>query len=191
MNCLHSLADLCITLRLTGLGIFGITSLDMDYKHTLIEAQKKLNELVAQRDLIDREIEALSRIVEGARIATQPPSHWDPDNPAWVPKTPPEPEPAGFTDSVRLILQRSGTPLLPTEIRGALETLGIEGTSPKNLLIHVHKVLSRLYRSGEVEQVPHDGRTGYTWVSPIQRSLREMNQSNGAIVATRAEEKKK
>jgi hypothetical protein len=140
----------------------------MDYEQTLEEAQKKLNDLITSRDAIDHEIEALVHIIEGAKIAVQDPSYWDPDNP----KTLAEREPTGFTDSVRTILRRSRVPLLPTEIRDALEAYGIEGSSPKNLLIHVHKVLGRLVDGYEIEQIPRDGKMTYRWLSELMRGFR-------------------
>src|SRR5713101_2121208 len=123
--------------------------------------------LAIQRNMIDREIEALMRIIEGAQIATKDPSYWDPDNPAWVPKKSPDAEPAGVTESIRKILRRNRSALFPTQIRDALEMMGIEGSSPKNLLIHVHKVLGRLLENDEIAQEPREGKMAYRWLSDM------------------------
>jgi hypothetical protein len=83
-------------------------------------------------------------------------------------------EPAGFTEAVRKVLARSATPLVPTEIRDALEIMGFEGSSPKNLLIHVHSVLRRLFENDEIEQVPRDGKMAYralTFIDVIARTM--------------------
>jgi len=147
----------------------------MDYNQTLKEAREKFGALATQRDAIDREMEALMRIIEGAQIATRDPSYWDPDNPAWVPKKAPDSEPAGVTETIRKILRRTGQALLPTEIRDNLEAMGVEGSSPKNLLIHVHKALGRLLENGELAQSPHEGKMAYRLLHPMERQMREMD----------------
>jgi len=151
----------------------------MDYKQTLKEAQEKLGTLAAQRDAIDREMEALMRIIEGAQIATRDPSYWDPDNSAWVPKKTPDAEPAGVTETIRKILRRAGEALLPTEIRDNLEAMGIEGSSPKNLLIHVHKALGRMLDNGELAQIPREGKMAYRLLTPMEKQMREMTTAWG------------
>src|SRR5258708_3295108 len=145
----------------------------MDYEQTLKEAQEKLRLLGAQRDALDREIEALMRIIEGAKIATQDPSFFDPDSSTWVPRKAPDSEPAGVTESIRKILRRSSNAMLPTEIRDALEGMGIQGSSPKNLLIHFHKALGRLSEAGELSQTPRDGKVAHRLLTATERQFRE------------------
>jgi len=149
----------------------------LDYQQTLTGAREKLKSLAAQRDAIDREIAAVLRIIEGAQIASQDPSQWNPDSPSGVPKNPSDAEPVGMTESVRKILRRSSVGLLPTEIRDALELMGIEGSSPKNLLIHVHKVLGRLLENEEVGQVPRDGKMAYRLDTSVAKMMRQLNES--------------
>ncbi len=148
----------------------------MDYEQIRKEAQEKLRALAAQREIIDREMEALMRIVEGAQIATRDPSYWDPDNPAWIPKKSPDAEPVGVTESIRRILRRSGQALLPTEVRDNLEAIGVEGSTPKNLLIHVHKALGRMFENGELEQVMRDKKMAYRLLTAMERKAREMTE---------------
>jgi len=152
----------------------------MDYAKTLIDAQEKLKQLSVQRDALDREIEALLHIIEGAQIATKDPSYWDPDNPGWVPKKSPDSEPIGVTDGIRKILYRSGEAMLPTEIRDALVAMGIEGSSRKNLLIHVHKALGRMHDSDELAQVPRDGKMAYRLMTMMDRHVRILNETTRA-----------
>ncbi|HEX9222594.1 MAG TPA: hypothetical protein VF860_04630 [Candidatus Acidoferrales bacterium] len=156
----------------------------MDYEQTLKDAQEKLKTLAVQRDAIDREIEALMRIIEGAQIATKDPSYWDPDNPAWVPKKTPDAEPVGVTESMRKVLRRNRTAMLPTEIRDALEAMGIEGSSPKNLLIHVHKTLGRLHGNGEIAQEPREGKMAYRWLTDMERMMRDTTRTFATGIAT-------
>jgi hypothetical protein len=153
----------------------------MDYQQTLKEAQEKLRLLGAQRDAVDREIEALMRIIEGAKIATQDPSFFDPDSQTWVPRKAPDSEPAGVTESIRKILRRSTNALTPTEIRDALEAMGIQGSSPKNLLIHVHKALGRIGDAGELSQTPRDGKMAYRLLTATERQFRD---TFGTLFAT-------
>jgi hypothetical protein len=69
-------------------------------------------------------------------------------------------EPVGFTDSIRKILSETQMPLTPPQIRYALEQKGITGSSSKNLLINVHKVIERI----ESELIPtlnSEGKPAY------------------------------
>lgn len=83
-------------------------------------------------------------------------------------------EPAGFTDNVRKILSETSVPLVPTQIRDALQAKGIEGSSSKNLLINVHKVLERIDSELEKSTTP-EGKTAYKrtqpWVSASSNNL--------------------
>src|SRR5262249_45229340 len=51
--------------------------------------------------------------------------------------------------------------LFPTQIRDELVAKGTKGSSPKNLLISIHNVLSRNEKSLDVKEV--DGRYAYKW----------------------------
>ena len=180
-----------LTFELTWFDIIGITFL-VDYKQTLLEAQERLKTLVSQRDALDREIDGLSRIIEGAQIGAQEPSNWDPDNPAWIPKKINETEPTGVTDGIRKVLARTSAALLPTEIRDALETIGIEGSSSKNLLIHVHKALGRMFNKDEVAQIPRDGKMAYRLMSLMERTMRQIIEQNAVYKSgMRGDEKPK
>lgn len=78
---------------------------------------------------------------------------------------PPDFEPEGFTDNVRKILSETGIPLVPTQIRDALEAKGIQGSSSKNLLINVHKVLERI-DSELTKSTTAEGKTAYARQTP-------------------------
>jgi len=72
-----------------------------------------------------------------------------------------EGEPSGMADHIRRLLQQTPVHLLPTQIRDVLTAAGITGSSPKNLLIGVHNVLSRLELFLETTEI--NGRTAYRW----------------------------
>ena len=73
-------------------------------------------------------------------------------------------------------MAKTRTALLPTEVRDALESMGIEGSSPKALLVHVHNVLRRLFENEEIEQVLRDGKIAFkalTFSDKLSLILRE------------------
>jgi hypothetical protein len=146
----------------------------MDYAQILENAKDRLKELMTKREAIDREIMVVSKIIEGAQIGAQPSSQWNPGHPKFSLQVVPlaEQEPAKFTDKVRLVLAKSITPLFPTEIRERLEAMGVEATTPKHLLIHVHKVLERLMENDEVIQVERDDKTAYKLLGDIEKASR-------------------
>ncbi len=66
----------------------------------------------------------------------------------------------GLQDAVLTVLRRSPVPLNPVEIREVLMASGMVGSSPKNLLISVHTVITRL--GDRVEEVSGpDGKPAY------------------------------
>jgi hypothetical protein len=146
----------------------------MDYGNIVENAKERLKDLLSKREAIDREILAVTKILEGAQIGAESPSEWNPSDPKFSLQTVPlaEQEPAKFADKVRLILKKSGTPLFPTEIRDRLEAMGVEATSPKHLLIHVHKVLERLLVSDEADIVTRDEKAAYKLLSPTEKFTR-------------------
>ena len=66
-----------------------------------------------------------------------------------------------MADHIRHILQQTQAHLLPTQIRDALTAVGITGSSPKNLLIGVHNVLSRFGCFLETTEI--NNRPAYRW----------------------------
>ena len=77
-----------------------------------------------------------------------------------------EGEPKRTADQVRHTLQQTSVYLLPTQLRDLLLAAGVNSTSPKNLLIAVHNVLSRLKPFLESKEV--NRRTAYRWKRPRQ-----------------------
>src|SRR5277367_837410 len=115
----------------------------MDYNKTRAEAERRKAELLKRQQQIpldkqklDGEMEQIKRQLIGIEQILDGLAFMDSD-------VFPDYEPTGFTDSIRKILSETNLPLVPMQIRDALEAKGITGSSSKNLLINVHKVLER------------------------------------------------
>ena len=133
----------------------------MDYDQTREDALQRRQELTnrltkiskARKDLQEemeekqRELVAIEQILDGLDFLTS--------------DAPLAGEPTGMADNIRRLLQQTPTPLLPVQIRDALIAVGITGSSPKNLLIGVHNVLSRLELFLETAEV--NNRAAYRW----------------------------
>ncbi len=76
-----------------------------------------------------------------------------------------------MADHIRRMLQQTTIHLLPTQIRDSLIAAGVTGSSPKNLLIGVHNVLSRLEPFLETSEI--NGRTAYRWKQDKNRKSLE------------------
>jgi hypothetical protein len=133
----------------------------MDYIKTREDALRRRQELterltkIAEERVVlqtemeqkQRELAAIDQILEGLDF-------YESDAPL-------EGEPSGMADHIRRILQQTPVHLLPTQIREALIAVGVTGSSPKNLLIGVHNVISRL--EAFLEMIEINGRPAYRW----------------------------
>lgn len=135
----------------------------------------RLNEIVEERIILQaemeskqRELAAVDRILEGLDSVNS-------DEPL-------EGEPSGMADHIRRLLQQSPVHLLPTQIRDALINVGITGSSPKNLLIGVHNVLSRLQLFLETAEV--NNRAAYRWKRETNKAAKETISANEKILAS-------
>jgi hypothetical protein len=132
----------------------------MDYSKTRTEAEARKQILLArqqeiprEKQKLDEEMEQIKRELIGIEQILDGLGFMDSDVRV-------EFEPSGFTDSVRKILSETMVPLVPTQIRDALEAKGMTGSTSKNLLINVHKVLERI--SDELKPTKRaDGKTAY------------------------------
>jgi len=132
----------------------------MDYNKTRAEAERRKAELLKRQQQIpldkqklDGEMEQIKRQLIGIEQILDGLAFMDSD-------VFPDYEPTGFTDSIRKILSETNLPLVPMQIRDALEAKGITGSSSKNLLINVHKVLERI--EAELEKTTNlEGKTAY------------------------------
>jgi hypothetical protein len=142
----------------------------MDYikfrKETLYrktEVDNRIAEILEQKMLLQTEMEqkqreraAIDHILEGLDSINS-------DEPL-------EGEPSGTADHIRRLLQQTPVHLLPTQIRHSLNSVGITGSSPKNLLIGIHNVLSRL--EGFLETTEVNNRTAYRWKQEKQKAAK-------------------
>jgi hypothetical protein len=126
----------------------------------LTERLTKISEdrviLQTEMEKKQRELAAIDQILEGLDF--------------YASDVPLEGEPSGMADHIRRLLQQTPVHLLPTQIRDALTAVGIMGSSPKNLLIGVHNVLSRLEFFVETTEI--NGRPAYRWKREVDRAAR-------------------
>src|SRR5580698_2443249 len=142
----------------------------MDYTKAKEDAERRKDQLLArqqqipaEKEKLDEELEqnkreliGLDQILDGLDFMSG--------------DVPPDFEPTGFTDKIRQILGETGVPLIPTQIRDSLQARGVTGSSPKNLLINVHKVLERIPDELEISTTP-EGKTSYKRKEPWVRNV--------------------
>jgi hypothetical protein len=158
----------------------------MDYNKTRTEAEAKKQTLIArlkeiplakkrldeEAEQIKRELIGIDQILDGLAFMDS--------------SLPPDFEPSGFTDNIRKILSETTVPLLPTQIRDALEMKGITGSTSKNLLINVHKVLERI--ESELDKTTREGKTAYKRKDPWLAAISAVDSSiteGGLLAAAR------
>jgi hypothetical protein len=142
----------------------------------LAQARKNLDELVAERTRIDREIMNWKRVVHS--LAAVSGEHGD-ETPADVrlfsdPKLTPLLN-LKFTDAIRNALASVDGYISAPAIRDQLNDLGFDFSKYKQELVPIHNALKRLEEQGEAQAVKNEqGQTlGYRWISPIARALAE------------------
>jgi hypothetical protein len=164
----------------------------MDYKQTADDALRRRAELLERQQFIrnekkklsdeaeriQRELVALEQILEGLNFMSS--------------EILADVEPKGLTDSIRQILSETTVPLSPTQIRDQLELRGIMGSSPKILLISVHKVLERIdpelnkgrtqegkmaYMHKSTSQAPKKLAPAVDLMAALKRSLAQMEEN--------------
>jgi len=132
----------------------------MDHNKTRAEVERRKAELLERQQQIPQEIRKLheesefnKRQLIGIEQIIDGLSFMDSDAP-YVPES------FGLTDSVRKILGETAVTLVPTQIRDTLEQRGIMGSTSKNLLINVHKVIERI--EDELDKtLTAEGKTAY------------------------------
>jgi hypothetical protein len=142
-----------------------------DFEKTRTEATARRNTLMGRlKDIpkekarleeeaqqIQVEMIALDQILEGL-------SYMEAGGP------PPDLEELGFRGQIEKVLQtHAPNYLLPTEIREKLAAAGVTGSTPRNLLISIHTILTRLDKDKLIESTEQNGRTAYRWKSAVNR----------------------
>ena len=125
---------------------YKLTAMDETYMNALQAAQAELARLEKRRSVLLRIIEGLSELSEEERAELAPPEGYIPQ---------------GLTDEIRTILSLTTVHLVPTQIRDSLIVRGFRASSPKNLLVNVHTVLSRLHDARELDVIEKDGKPAY------------------------------
>lgn len=117
---------------------------------TKLEGQRY--RLLDKKRAIEKRLAMVQQEIEGLRFLGNPEARLP---------LPPRVSELGLQNAVRLVLERAyPIPLPPTQIRNTLTDAGLIGSSPKNLLISVHTVLTRI--KSELIEIPQaDGRTAY------------------------------
>ncbi|MBZ5629444.1 MAG: hypothetical protein LAO06_11335 [Acidobacteriia bacterium] len=111
------------------------------YIEALHQAQAEMARLEERRSVLLRLIANLKELAEqddGLAFELTPP-------PGYVPK--------GLTEEIRTVLSLTTVHLNPVQIRDVLIRRGVAHSSPKNLLINVHTVLSRLHDARKLDVV--------------------------------------
>jgi len=159
-----------------------------DEKHTkehetfnsaLKTARAKLEELLRERQSIDRQIIGYQRTVDSLSEVLEK-GHEGELAPNILPLPDLETsQSVGFTDAVRSVLREKGTAMGPTSIRDALIASGVNMDKYSSQMVVVHNTLKRLCESGEVERMPigDSGAFKYVWVGPVGRALKRERPS--------------
>lgn len=117
----------------------------MERQKTILSEKAKLD---SENQVLQQELVSVDTMLEGL-------SYMQPGSP------PPDFEDLGFGQKVETILKHTPVHLFPTQIRDELVEKGTKGSSPKNLLISIHNVLSRNEKFLDVKEV--EGRNAYKW----------------------------
>ena len=136
----------------------------MNYSQQIEYARQRILNLERQKLLIEHEMQAWLKIIDGLKTLTEKPV-FDEDGP-------PTREEFRLTERVRELLRSINSSIGATQIRDHFCAQGVEGSETKNFLINIHTVLKRLAKAGEVREIPlPDGSKVYEHVTLLQRVL--------------------
>ncbi|HEX3660074.1 MAG TPA: hypothetical protein VHU89_01500 [Acidobacteriaceae bacterium] len=130
------------------MSIIYIVTLDK-YEPYRIQVRAALRELMEkgrQRTEIDREMANLRQLIRAT--ANMLP---DVERKTFIAQAE-EAEPAGFTDTIRKLIETAVRGITPVELRDALPAAGIDLSSQVNPLASIHAVLKRLEKSGHISR---------------------------------------
>lgn len=116
------------------------------FKEAMLAAQAELEQLEQRRAALLRVIESLKAASGDEQLEIAPP-------PGYVPK--------GLTEEIRTVLKLTTVHLDPVQIRDSLIRRGFRSMTPRNLLISVHTVISRLWDARELDVIQRDGKPAY------------------------------
>ena len=133
----------------------------------MLAAQAELGQLEKRRETLLRLIESLRAASGDEHLELEPP-------PGYVPK--------GLTEEIRAILKLTTVHLDPVQIRDSLIRRGFTSMTPRNLLISVHTVLSRLYDARELDVAEREGKPSYKKRRTIGDMIAEGATSDDATI---------
>ncbi|MGA9390321.1 MAG: hypothetical protein WBV69_07740 [Candidatus Sulfotelmatobacter sp.] len=160
----------------------------MDYEKTRKDASGRREEVSQRiqaihkmRSDLQRELEQMERELASLDQILQGLDFYKSDEPAAG-------EPSGMADCIRHLLQETPVYLLPAQIRDAMNQKGISGTSPKNLLIAVHNVISRL--EPFLEKIEINNRPAYRWKQDSAGATKRGRSRSDKSPASRSKQNK-
>ncbi len=145
-----------------------------NYNAIIAEFQTELATLTAQRDQLEKQIATIKIAIEAVQDLAD-----ETDNLALALDTPPlkMDSQEGFTDRVRAMLKANPAYALTAIIIRDEFLKSAPDEDAKTLLIHTHNTLKRLYRQGEVEEIPTSAGRGYRWRSVTANAYGELLNS--------------
>jgi DNA-binding CsgD family transcriptional regulator len=144
-----------------------------EYKMAFEKARAEMEELIEQREEIDKRIAQLKQAI----IALAPMAGKKPDILADWSRIFAE---FGITDAIREVLHTADMPLTPLEVRDRLIQMKPDLQTQANLMASIHTVLKRLGPSQATSFANNDGDVVYEWkaspsettgLTPRQRKL--------------------
>lgn len=146
-----------------------------EFEVMLKKARKQRDEKVSERMVLDHEIAALDKAIEGLRMLCEPPQ----DEPVPVTNLAQEMlKYAGLTDVVRMCLQASPVPLSAAEVVAKLKDAAYPVETLDNPRAAVNTILNRLLSAGDVQRKERGGDVLYSWIkiTPRIRNLDAMEK---------------
>jgi hypothetical protein len=116
------------------------------FKEAMLAAQAELEQLEQRRAALLRVVESLRAASGDEQLEIAPPAGY---------------EPKGLTEEIRTVLKLTTVHLDPVQIRDSLIRRGFTSMTPRNLLISVHTVISRLWDARELDVIQRDGKPAY------------------------------
>lgn len=128
------------------------------YRHALDAAKREYQDLVAQRDILQKRISNLERTIENlAGLCGESISFSDTPANNWA-------RSMGFTDAIRTSLKIAGKPLTAVEVKERIEAGGFQLSKYHNPHSSIHSILRRLADAGEASlSAGPGGKTAYQW----------------------------
>ena len=152
--------------------------------------EAEIRALINQRLEIEQKIVGLQTMIKGLDYMDKGmPTEWKLD-PVPLPPALEKLHSLGLTDAIRLVLSDAMAPLTPRQVRDRLEAFGYEKLPKANPMAAVHGVLRRLATTGDArDDYEVKGKTAYRFVSPVERTLAQLDKTTRTAFGIGAPEK--